>query len=112
MAAVKKLRLERERQKELMAQRSEQRTAIAHADQRMERLEQQLKDLRQAGMGATPEGLLQRIEEETKVNTYIVTQKLPKELDNRRKTVENLERVINQPALGQDDLNALKEKIR
>ena len=51
-------------------------------------------------MGATPEALLQKIEEETKVNTYIVMQKLPKEIDAKRKMVENLQKVIDQPALG------------
>jgi hypothetical protein len=40
--AVKKLRLEKERQKEFQSQKSEQRVAINHADQRMERLEQQV----------------------------------------------------------------------
>ena len=55
---------------------------------------------------------MQKIEEETKVNTYIVTQKLPKEIEQRRKTVENLERIISQPALGKDDLNQLRDKVR
>ena len=32
---------------------------LAHSDQRIARLEQQLKDLRSAAVGATPEGLLQ-----------------------------------------------------
>ena len=55
---------------------------------------------------------LQRIEEETKVNTYIVTQKLPKELEAQTKAVENLAKVISQPALGQDDIRSLKDKIK
>ena len=75
-------------------------------------MDQQLKDLRAAAMGATPEALLQKIEEETKVNTYIVMQKLPKEIDAKRKMVENLQKVIDQPALGQDDILDLKEKIK
>ena len=86
--------------------------AIQQSDQRINRMEQQLKDLRAAAMGATPEALLQKIEEETKVNTYIVMQKLPKEIDTKRKTVENLQKVIDQPALGHDDINSLKEKIK
>ena len=63
-------------------------------------------------VGTTPEALLQKIEEETKVNTYIVMQKLPKEIETKRKTVENLQKVIDQPALGQDDIASLKENIK
>ena len=71
MEAVKQLRAEKEKQKELLNQRTEQRVVIQQADQRVNRLEQQLKDLRAAAVGTTPEALLQKIEEETKVNTYI-----------------------------------------
>ena len=46
------------------------------------------------------------------MNTYIVTQKLPKELEAQTKAVENLAKVISQPALGQDDIRSLKEKIK
>ena len=63
-------------------------------------------------MGATPEGLIQRLEEETRVNAYIATEKLPKELEAQQAAVKSLQKVISQPALGQDDIRALKEKIR
>lgn len=140
MEAVKQLRAEKEKQKELLAQRTEQRVVIQQADQRINRLEQQLKDIRAAAVGTTPEALLQKIEEETKVNTYIgdplflkdfftyhftnilnlgcvfdyvaVMQKLPKEIEGKRKMVDNLQKVIDQPALGQDDIAALKEKMK
>ena len=54
--------------------------------------------------GATPESLLQKMEEETNVNKYIVTQKLPKEMSSKKKIVESLLRVTNLPALGQNDI--------
>ena len=54
--------------------------------------------------GATPESLLQKMEEETNVNKYIVTQKLPKEMSSKKKIVESLMRVTNLPALGQNDI--------
>ena len=43
---ARKLRLEKEREKELMNQRGEQRNTITHANQRIMRLEAQLTDLR------------------------------------------------------------------
>ena len=43
---AKKLRQENEREKELMAQRQEQRLSIQHADQRIQRISKQLQDLR------------------------------------------------------------------
>ena len=59
MEAVKQLRAEKEKQKELLNQRSEQRVALQQSDQRINRMEQQLKDLRAAAIGTTPEALLQ-----------------------------------------------------
>ena len=46
LESVKDLRKEREKLKELQNQKSEQRTTISHCDQRIARLEQQLKDMR------------------------------------------------------------------
>ena len=47
LESVKDLRKEREKLKELQNQKSEQRTAISHGDQRIARLENQLKEMRQ-----------------------------------------------------------------
>ena len=47
LGVAKKLRQEREREKELQAQKGDQRTAIQHIDQRVARMEAKLKDSRQ-----------------------------------------------------------------
>ena len=47
LESVRDLRKEREKLKELQNQKSEQRTAISHGDQRIARLENQLKEMRQ-----------------------------------------------------------------
>ena len=47
LGVAKKLRQEREREKELHAQKGDQRTAIQHIEQRVQRMEAKLKDSRQ-----------------------------------------------------------------
>ena len=47
LGVAKKLRQEREHEKELHAQKGDQRTAIQHIEQRVQRMEAKLKDSRQ-----------------------------------------------------------------
>ena len=56
--------------------------------------------------------LLQKLEESVKVNAYIVNEKLPRELENKKQAVVSLEKVLNQPALTQSDLQELKKRIK
>ncbi|XP_063245204.1 intraflagellar transport protein 81 homolog isoform X4 [Bacillus rossius redtenbacheri] len=112
LAAAHALRKERDREKELANQRQEQQVALAHTEQRAVRLQQQLKDMRRTAVGATPEALFQRLEEETNVSTYIVKQKLPKEIETRNQEVEILEKVLGESAMGRSDLDALNGKLQ
>ena len=111
LEVAKKLRQEKERNREIKSQKQDQRNYINHSQQRIMRLEQQLTDMRQAGIGTTPEVLLQKLEEEAKVNAYIVMEKLPRELEQKKHAVTSLEKVLNQPALTQGDLQELKKRI-
>ena len=111
LEVAKKLRQEKERNREIKSQKQDQRNNINHSQQRIMRLEQQLTDMRQAGIGTTPEVLLQKLEEEAKVNAYIVMEKLPRELEQKKHAVTSLEKVLNQPALTQGDLQELKKRI-
>ena len=58
-----------------------------------------------------PSGLLQRLEEETRANSYIVKERLPKDIEARKKTVHDLQRVVAEPAMGQSDLDELQNKV-
>lgn len=60
----------------------------------------------------SPLGLLEKLEEETRVNSYMVTEKLPKEIAAKKKAVQDLQKVVNEPAMGQSDLDDLNDKVR
>ncbi|XP_013415931.1 intraflagellar transport protein 81 homolog [Lingula anatina] len=112
LAIARNLRLERDKEQKIAQQKLDQKNALLHTQQRHQRLQQQLKDLQQASMGATPEGLLERLEEETRVNAYMVREKLPKEIAMKRKVTQDLQKVVLEPAMGQAELDELNGKIR
>ncbi|XP_069022328.1 intraflagellar transport protein 81 homolog [Embiotoca jacksoni] len=106
------LRVEKEREESLTHQKQEQKNQLFQAEQRLLRSQQQLKDLRQAAADANPESLMKRLEEEIKINSYMVSEKLPKELEGMRRTVRYLQKVASEPAMGQAELQELADKIK
>nr|XP_033811129.1 intraflagellar transport protein 81 homolog isoform X2 [Geotrypetes seraphini] len=109
---ARQLRVEKEREEYVAQQKQEQKNQLFHAEQRLQRAQQQLKDIRHAAADAKPESLMKRLEEEIKFNSYIVSEKLPKELESKKKAIHFLQKVVAEPAMGQSDLNELEDKIQ
>ncbi|XP_045130561.1 intraflagellar transport protein 81 homolog [Portunus trituberculatus] len=112
LTSARGMRQEREKQKEMVQQKTNLQAASQLLEQRISRLQAQLKDIRKAGIGTTPEGLLQRLEEDMNVNSYIVKEKLPKEVAVRQRLVETLQRVAAQPAMGQQEIDQVNKQIQ
>lgn len=55
---------------------------------------------------------MKRLEEEIKINSYMVSEKLPKELEGMRYTVQYLQKVASEPAMGRADLQEMEDKVR
>lgn len=55
--------------------------------------------------------MLQRLEEDVNVNSYIVNDKLPKEVAAKQRIVSTLQRVAAQPAMGQQELDAVNKQV-
>lgn len=109
---ARQLRVEKEREESLAQQKQEQKNQLFQAEQRLQRSQLQLKDLRQAAADAKPESLMKRLEEEIKFNSYMVSDKLPKELESKRRMVQYLQKVVSEPIMGQAELQELEDKIR
>lgn len=109
---ARQLRVEKEREEALSHQKQEQKNQMFQVEQRLQRVQQQLKEMRQATADADPERLLRRLEEEAKINSYMVSEKLPRELEAMRRSVHFLQKVAAEPAMGHADLQELEEKVR
>ncbi len=52
-----------------------------------------------------------RLEEEQKINHYMVNKKLPKEVEVKNQMLKNITMVLNEPAMGQAELNAIIAQV-
>uniref|UniRef100_A0A915IPL7 Uncharacterized protein n=1 Tax=Romanomermis culicivorax TaxID=13658 RepID=A0A915IPL7_ROMCU len=55
--------------------------------------------------------LIKSLEEENRVNNYLIEEKLPKEIEARRKVVQQLQKLASVPAMDAKDLEELKSKM-
>ncbi|XP_078237894.1 intraflagellar transport protein 81 homolog [Pogona vitticeps] len=108
---ARQLRVEKEREESLAQQKQEQKNQLFHAEQRLQRVRLQLKDMRHAAVDSTPESLMKRLEEETKFNTYLVSEKFPRELEAKKQTLHLMQKVAAEPAMSHLDLHELETKI-
>ncbi|XP_050081847.1 intraflagellar transport protein 81 homolog [Anopheles aquasalis] len=111
LEAANALRIEKERQKELLQQIDEQRQAMNRAALMQERLQKELHNARMAVQGATPQNLMESLLEETQVLEFMVQQKLPQELRQRHSEVQTLQEVIDEPNIGRSELQEMQSKI-
>ena len=63
-------------------------------------------------IGSVFADLVKKLEEENKVNAYMCEEKLPKDVELMRKGCQDLERVVNEPAMGQGDLEEIQQQVQ
>ncbi|XP_071428386.1 intraflagellar transport protein 81 homolog [Pithys albifrons albifrons] len=108
---ARQLRLEKEREESLAQQKQEQKSQLFHAEQRLQRAQLQLKEMQDAVADSNPESLMKKLEEELNFNSYLVTEKMPRELESKKASVFLLQKVVAEPAMTQTDLTALQSEI-
>lgn len=55
---------------------------------------------------------MKKLEEEINFNSYLVTEKIPGEVESKKTSVYYLEKVVAEPAMTQADLTALQSEVR
>ncbi|XKL66327.1 hypothetical protein PGB90_009747 [Kerria lacca] len=106
------LRTEFDRKKEITWQLQEESVNIRQCEQRLMRLSQQLQEMQKRSVGLSSLTLLKKLEEETYVTSYIVDQKLPKELNQQKKEKEVYENIVNSNNVTKVSNDALNIKIQ
>lgn len=112
LESAKAFREEREKEKELLSQAEQQKSELLINDQRLKRIQLQLKELKQSSIGASPEQILRKAEEECSVNNYMAKQKLPQEIKNKEVEVKILENVIREPNITHSDIEDLNNQVK
>ncbi|NXI30188.1 IFT81 protein, partial [Sterrhoptilus dennistouni] len=108
---ARQLRLEKEREESLAQQKQEQKSQLFHAEQRLQRAQVQLKEMQHVVADSKPESLMKKLEEEINFNSYLVTEKIPGEVESKKTSVYYLEKVVAEPAMTQADLTALQSEL-
>lgn len=109
LAGARSLRREQERQASITEQRLGQKSAMAAADSKILRLQQQLRDIKAATQNMSVEKLMIKLEEENRSTQYLVDEKLPKEIASKKKVCSSLQKVLLEPAMNDDDIDELQE---
>lgn len=99
------------REVELGEQRLVQKNQLLHAQQKAQRLQQQLQELKSSSMGLTPEGLTAQLEEENRLKQILTQETLPKKVEAKRRECIELERVLSEPVMSEHDLEAIRQQI-
>ena len=99
------------REGELGEQRVEQKNQLSHARQKVQRLQQQLRELKSLSVGLTPEALVTQLTEENRMKGILTRESLPKKVEAKRKECIELERVLSEPVMSEQDLDTIRAQI-
>ncbi|XP_041378914.1 intraflagellar transport protein 81 homolog [Gigantopelta aegis] len=109
--SAQKLRKERAKGLQLKKQKEDQKEQLVHVQQKLQRMSQELDEIRNTTAGLTAEVVISKIEEENKVQKMIAGESLPKKVETKRKQCIELEKVLSEPVVSELDLEVIQQQI-
>lgn len=109
--AARRLRMEKDREVSLNEQQLEQKNQLLHAQQRIQQLQEHLRELKKDGIGQTADGVITQLEEETRAKKVLTQDTLPRKIETKRTTCRELEQILSVPAMTQEDLQPIRDQI-
>ncbi|XP_014280584.1 intraflagellar transport protein 81 homolog isoform X1 [Halyomorpha halys] len=111
LEAAHKVRLERERQRELAQQRERELRALQELNEHYNTLTRQISESKESAQNMTAEDVMRKLEEQVQMNEYIANDKLPSEFDILKEEVEMLQRLADGPPLTQGRVEELRDEV-
>ncbi|UJR34150.1 hypothetical protein I4U23_021557 [Adineta vaga] len=108
---AKNYRQEVEKEAKLNTMKQDLQNVVHQLEQKIQRLERQIGDQRSSSYDQSPEAIMKRMEEENQVNSYLVSDKFPKQLSQMKTKLKYYEEVTSNKALGQTELTNYRAKI-
>ncbi|KAK4005129.1 hypothetical protein OUZ56_006851 [Daphnia magna] len=110
LSVAKKLRAEKEKNREFQAQKEDQKSYLGHLESRRQRLINQLTEVRKTKANSSGKMLLQRAEDAIRVNQYMINEKLNKETQLVTANIALMEKMLAAPNPTSADLQIVIQK--
>ncbi|XP_071626384.1 intraflagellar transport protein 81 homolog [Temnothorax longispinosus] len=109
--ACKLLRTERDKERDLISQKEQEEDTITDLQSSLQRVERELHALKRDSTGLTPQILIQHLTEEVTVQSAIVKEKLPSELNAKKNRMRALSVVKEYSYLGPDKILTMRNNL-
>ncbi|KAH0949504.1 hypothetical protein HN011_006650 [Eciton burchellii] len=107
----KLLRAERDKERDLTSQKEQETDTISDLQNSLQRVERELHTLKRNSIGLTPQILIQHLTEEVTVQSIIVKEKLPTELNAKKNRMKALSMTREYSYLGPDKIVTMRNDL-
>lgn len=104
-------RMEVEREEKISQQKAELKSDLNGLDTKIDRLEKIVKEQQSSYHDLNAETIVQKMEEENRVNAFLVNEKYPKEIASYKQKLRDCESVSAKALMTQAEINDIKKKI-